>query len=195
MTATSPLIWPAHLPRTARRSPARFTTTGPQAYKQLVDEVRRMGGRNLIVSTNLPVTRGGLMNFGVRKSAITDPGVSIWFDRQGQELVLACDRWTTVEDNMRALGNTLEALRGIERWGTQEMQEAAYQGYAALPARSEAPWWDVLEVAPTASRSEIDAAYREALKRHHPDTGGDTEAFLRVQEAYRVATTPPAIAS
>jgi hypothetical protein len=42
----------------------------------------------------------------------------------------------------------------------------------------------VLGVQPGATADEIHAAYRQAARRAHPDTGGDEASFRRVTEAY-----------
>ena len=68
------------------------------------------------------------------------------------------------------------------------MVRVSFHGFAALPVQPTAGWWETLELPPTASRDEIEASYRRQVKRHHPDVGGDREAFERVQEAYRQAT-------
>tara|TARA_B100000780_G_C20975477_1_gene389591 strand:+ start:100 stop:651 length:552 start_codon:yes stop_codon:yes gene_type:complete len=43
---------------------------------------------------------------------------------------------------------------------------------------------DVLGVGPTATKKEINAAYRKASLRTHPDVGGSKEEFTKVNEAY-----------
>lgn len=43
-----------------------------------------------------------------------------------------------------------------------------------------------LGVAPTATISEIRKAYRAAVKRYHPDVGGDTARFREIQRAWEV---------
>lgn len=45
----------------------------------------------------------------------------------------------------------------------------------------------VLGIPTDASEAEIKTAYREKVKRVHPDQGGDQEAFRRVREAYSTA--------
>jgi molecular chaperone DnaJ len=44
----------------------------------------------------------------------------------------------------------------------------------------------VLGVAPSASRTEIKAAYRALVKQHHPDAGGDQQMILALNAAYEI---------
>jgi DnaJ-domain-containing protein 1 len=44
-----------------------------------------------------------------------------------------------------------------------------------------------LGLRPTANSEAVDAAYRQRAKETHPDQGGDSEAFARLQEAYDTA--------
>jgi curved DNA-binding protein CbpA len=48
----------------------------------------------------------------------------------------------------------------------------------------------VLGVARGADEAEIHAAYRDAVRRTHPDAGGSAAAFEAVQEAYEVLRDP-----
>jgi len=188
MIATTPLQWPHRWPRTEHRKRAPFFLTGAKALDQLQHEVRLLAGKDLIVSTNLPVTKyTQAPRFDTKRP--DDPGVAVYFTLDGDEVCLPCDRWLHVEDNVRAIGLTVAALRGIDRWGAKEMVAAAFTGFAALPAGSgdSAPWHEVLEVVPGASRTEIDTAYRRLVRQHHPDAGGDHEQFIRVKDAYEVA--------
>lgn len=50
--------------------------------------------------------------------------------------------------------------------------------------------YDILEVARDATEAEIRKAHRKAVLQHHPDKGGDREAFDRVQKAYEVLSDP-----
>lgn len=47
-----------------------------------------------------------------------------------------------------------------------------------------------LGVTKTATPDEIKRAYRKLASQHHPDKGGDTAQFQRVEEAYRVLSDP-----
>ena len=54
----------------------------------------------------------------------------------------------------------------------------------ADPRRAEA--YRHLGLAWGASRAEIKAAHRRLVKQHHPDVGGEAEAFRRVNDAYQL---------
>lgn len=186
-----PLQWPTGRPRTDRwkREAAKFDVTFARARDDLVREIQLMcGGRwardpQLVISTNVALRRDGLPLAGQR--APDDVGVAVYFTRKGKQLSFACDRWLKVEHNMRAIAKTIEALRGIDRWGTGDMVEAAFTGFAALPAPG-APreWWQVLGVPQNALPSAIRDAYRALRSQHHPDRGGDAATFNEVQQAY-----------
>lgn len=63
-----------------------------------------------------------------------DKGVAIYFTLNSRQMCFACDRWDKVQDNIYAIAMTIEALRGIERWGSGSMVEQAFTGFVALPA-------------------------------------------------------------
>ncbi|MFB6256882.1 MAG: DnaJ domain-containing protein, partial [Haloplanus sp.] len=44
-----------------------------------------------------------------------------------------------------------------------------------------------LGLSPTANADEVTAAYRRRVKDVHPDHGGDSESFKRLQDAYTTA--------
>jgi DnaJ-domain-containing protein 1 len=73
---------------------------------------------------------------------------------------------------------------GQRRRGTRtenhrtEDQRTAAAGVAAALA--------LLGLEPGASQAAIKAAYRRLAKSHHPDMGGDGEAFRRLEAAYRL---------
>lgn len=52
--------------------------------------------------------------------------------------------------------------------------------------------YQVLGVARDAEPTRIHKAYLKLAKTHHPDAGGDAEAFKAIEEAHRVLTDPAA---
>jgi DnaJ domain len=110
-----------------------------------------------------------------------DTGVAVYFLRRKKQMVFACDRWHTVQDNMRAIQKTIDAIRGIERWGASEMMERAFQAFEALPAPSTC--WTILGIKPGASEADINAAYRARARGAHPDTGGSEAKMSELNRA------------
>jgi hypothetical protein len=177
-----PLQWPAGLPRAKSRAVSAFgEKTIGVATRFVLGEVRRMNGSLPVLSTNLALRGDGLPYANQRQPA--DPGAALYFQRRGKPMVFACDRWLKIEHNIYAIGKTIEALRGIERWGSSDMMERAFVGFQALPAPK--PWWEVLGLdGPNATRSEIAIAYRRASNEAHPDRpGGSHDAMAAVNAA------------
>ena len=50
--------------------------------------------------------------------------------------------------------------------------------------------YDVLEIPQTATADDIKKAFRKGAKIHHPDKGGDPEAFKEINAAYEVLSDP-----
>jgi len=178
MTTAYPLQWPPGWPRTPseKRERSRFDTTIPRALSFIEDEVRRLGAKSLVISSNYTL--------GARPD---DPGVCAYFDYQGLQAGMPCDRWIRVEDNLHSIAKTIEAMRGIERWGAKNMIKAAFTGFVALPAPSaRRPWRNVLGVpaASAISAVELQVIYKRLRSKHHPDKGGKAEHFNEVQVAY-----------
>ena len=176
-----PLAWPPGWPRTIpeKRERSKFAEkTLSSSLAFLEEEVRRLGAKGLVLSSNY--TLG---------PAPKDPGVCAYFEYQDIRAAIPCDRWTKVEDNLRAIALTIEAMRGIERWGAKNMVKAAFTGFAALPAPTQSkPWRSVLGVVGE-SNQDIEATYRRLRSQHHPDKGGDAARFAEIQKAYEEART------
>ncbi|KAJ3726311.1 hypothetical protein EV361DRAFT_896069 [Lentinula raphanica] len=54
----------------------------------------------------------------------------------------------------------------------------------------ETKYYDLLEVDPNASESDLKKAYRKKALRAHPDKGGDAEVFKEITHAYEVLSDP-----
>lgn len=186
---TYPLCWPPGKPKSRlQQTHNRFKASFTEARDECVAEIKRLGGSEIVVSSNVPLNRRGEAQGVPWGKAIAGyPGVAVYFKRKDKDMCFACDCWAHVQDNMNAITHTIEALRGIARWGTGDMMEAAFTGFMALPApgqsSGESPW-TVLGVAVNATEEQILDAYRSLAKTHHPDRGGNTADFQRIRQAY-----------
>lgn len=180
MSQAYPLQWPAGAPRCKRPASSAFgEVTIHRATHELLWEIERMGGSLPVVSTNLELRNDGLPYS--KQRAVEDHGVAVYFTRRGHQLVFACDRWDRIEHNMRAITKTIDAMRGIERWGSADLMERAFSGFEALPAPEQ--WWQVLGVTEQATRADIAVAYRRLANGAHPDKGGTNAAMARLNTA------------
>lgn len=187
-TRAFPLWWPEGWPRTepGDRKWSRFKDhTVYRSRMFLAKEILLFEATDLIISSNLELRQDG--NPRDRQRQPADPGVAIFFKRNGIDMALACDVYTTVEDNLWALCRTLEALRQIERDGSPALINRAFKGFKALQDPDQLEWWQVLGIARTASDEEIRAAYIRLAKQHHPDHGGDAAIFDQVAKAFNLA--------
>jgi hypothetical protein len=191
MTEAYPLQWPAGRKRTQRyeREQARFDVSFARARDNILDEVRLLAGGRwaadpmTVISSNVALRRDGLPLANQRNPE--DPGVSVFFLYKKRQMCFSCDRWLKVEHNMQAIAKTIEALRGVARWGTGDMLEAAFTGFAALPAPGAArEWWEVLGVPRNAAREDIRQAYRRLASANHPDRGGDAATMAAINAAH-----------
>jgi hypothetical protein len=175
-----PLQWPPGRPRTKWPERSNFEVTLGKAIRDVQEEVRRLGGAGLVISSNLPLRRDGMPY--ANSSQPEDRGVAVYFRYKRKPMCFACDRWNRIEDNLRAISKTIDALRGIERWGTGQMVEQAFTGFTALPA-PEQPWQVLGLDTSRPTRDQIDEAHRRLAAEHHPDRGGDNEKMARINAA------------
>lgn len=189
-----PLNWPSGWKKTSYRKPSKFKTSFAIARDQLFHELKLMGVQNtfhqkrIVLSTNVPLRRDGLPLAG--QSNPKDPGVAVYFRYKEKDMVFACDTYLKVEENLYAITKTIEAIRGIQRWGASDMMERSFTGFEALPAPAQSvkkEWWDVLCVRRDSSHEVIRAAYLRLAKDNHPDRGGNEARMAELNKAYEQA--------
>lgn len=207
-----PLQWPDGWKRTKQglRERSRFGFRGQvsfaQARNELLVELERLGAANVVITTDLPTRNDGLPYASGRAD---DPGVAVWFVmRDGSrwhERVFACDKWRTHAENMTAIARSIEAMRGLDRWGAGDVVARAFAGFAALPAGDsdtpaalkKQPWREVLGRAANGAplipwpedlaRDELLAVvksrYRKLIQLAHPDAGGSHDRAAELNAA------------
>lgn len=182
-----PLAWPISWPRVASPRWSKFGPSGRGVSvaigrDELLEELRRLGASEVVVSSNGHLRRDGELDGGA--SSPGDPGAAIYFRLKGEPRVLACDKWTLLGDNLLAMAKHIDAVRGQVRWGVGTLEQA-FGGYRALPAmEAPKPWHVVLGVAAHASTDEVEAARLAKLDRCHPDRGGRTSDAIDVNLAW-----------
>jgi hypothetical protein len=189
-----PLQWPDGWPRTDnwKRAKPKFLARFAQDRDSVIHQLHRRRASNIVITSDLPTRHDGLPYANAQAN---DPGIAVWWVEKGREQVMACDRWQHVTYNLRAIEMTLEALRGIDRWGSSKMVEQAFAGFAALPpgstngAYTEPPqpakrswhaifglsgYYDDKRTTQEDLLALAKARHRAMIREAHPDKGGDT---------------------
>jgi hypothetical protein len=193
MAESYPLQWPEGWKRTPYRQSSRYKVQTDHAFEELLRELNALGALkgSIVVSTNVP-PRNALGTPRNDGHNVSDPGVAAyWTTKAHGERVIACDRWATVRENLRALGLAVAGLRAMERAGATQILDRAFSAFGALPASSNAPvsrpWWEVFNIPQSAigalSMSMVEARYRELAAKRHPDRTGNGDAMVELNAA------------
>lgn len=184
-----PLAWPFGEERTRYPQGSRFGKNSiAYARDLLLGELKRMNASQIVISSNLRLRNDGLPASG--QSQPRDAGVAVYFTWKSAKRSLACDKWRTVEENLYAIALTIEAMRGLDRWGVSKMLDRAFQGFMSLPPPTDGsglPWWEVLECDRRDSLLAIETRYRTMAKKAHPDRGGSAAAMANLSRAIEEA--------
>ena len=81
-----------------------------------------------VVSTNSELRHGRQY----ANQRITDTGVAVYFNGK-PPANHRLRQMGLYRDNLQAVAEIIEALRGIKRWGQEEV-DAAFRGFTAIPA-------------------------------------------------------------
>ncbi|HVM30751.1 MAG TPA: hypothetical protein VM305_08315 [Candidatus Limnocylindrales bacterium] len=176
--------WPyPETPAYERRSRWTFKAGWANTLTLLEREIEHLDGREVILGGGFreqDIRLDGLPRSDARDPAF--PGIEISFELPDRRrLVYAtdvCDHW---QHNVRSIALGLEALRAVNRYGITRRGEQ-YAGFAQLPPGGPDP---------DRGRRLVEAAggMTQALKRHHPDHGGEARDFADVDAYRKVAST------
>lgn len=196
--------WPQKPTPHFTRQRAPFRQTYGDTLCILDREISKLNGRNVVIEIETDASQ--IRNDGLPRSdaRVRGPKVAVYFDSKHGPLVYRCDDCMRWQDNLRAIAMTLERLRLADLYGVTKGGEQ-YRGFKALPGGIEVgPAAMTVEEAATAlanlagegwrgnvcagreQEALITTLYRQAVKKHHPDAGGDPGMWQRLQEAMNV---------
>lgn len=161
-----------------------------------------------VITSDLPIKSNGMPYATGR---VDDPGIAVWWIETkiggaSSERVIACDVYKDIADNLHAIQLTLQAMRGIGRWGANQVIERAFSGFTALPPGSgetinarpivvARPWYEVLEfdhkiierIGAEDAFAIVRARHKKLALVRHPDQGGSREALDELNAALDAA--------
>lgn len=197
-----PLTWPANRSRTpaGRRKRGQFGSTKEirsphgtvwrekaelsiaSALERVLQEMTRFEARYALISSDVELRRDGLPRSDRREPA--DPGVAVYFTKDGDPYCLACDTFERVADNLAAIAGHVEATRRQMRYGVATAAESL-QAFRALPPPDvERPWRDVLELRSVpVDAARVKAAFVRLARERHPDAGGSDAMMAELNAA------------
>lgn len=196
--------WPG--PPTRSRQSSPFRAGWGSTLELLEKELRALQAKDVLLQTfhtENQLRHDGLPYANARTP--DNPGVILTFNSKHGPLSFPCDTYRSWQDNIRAIALAMEALRKVDRYGVTKSDEQ-YRGWKALPGSGGTSNTLTAEeaariVADLAYRvgggphayaaaerilrdpAELRARYREAARGAHPDAGGSTEEFQRLQLA------------
>lgn len=200
--------WPVK--PTSFRESSRFKSKYTDTLDLLDRELFHVNAQNpVIIQTYLEehdIRLDGLPRSDARVPS--NPGVIISFKRRVrydpelkrdiyEDLSFPCDTFTNWKDNLRAIALALEALRKVDRYGVTKNGEQ-YRGWKALPPQSTNGFEDKVQAAKfifqhsqmkievnriIAFKEDFEITYKQAARKLHPDSGGNHDDFVKLQQA------------
>lgn len=193
-----PLQWPKGVKRTLARDRKRAkfsykkrTQSGSwseklsvhQALTRVADELRKLGARYEVVSTNLRLRIDRLPRSDQREP--DDPGAAIYFMLKQVPHCMPCDRWDRVADNIAAIAAHIDAVRRIERYGVSDVAQSLAGFRAELPSADGLDWRRIF--GDVSSAAEVKTIYHKLATKAHPDHGGSHIEMSRLAKAFEAA--------
>jgi len=189
--SSSPLTWPEGWTRSTNYERSRFGKWNKpisiaKATVCVLEELKRMGinSRDVIISTDLKLRNDGLPYSSQREPA--NKGAAVWWMDGDSQKVLALDKYDRIADNLYAISKTIEAMRGIRRWGSGEILDRVFKGFTSLPSPDsviQPPWREVFAY-DGHDLAVVNAVYKKLRSKYHPDKGGDAVTFDKVVKAW-----------
>ena len=183
--------WPGTPTPDWKRQDGKFRASYAKTLDLLEYELDKLKAKHITVEAYF--RRDQIRNDGwpLGRENPSGPGVILSFTGKTGELSFPCDTYKTFDDNMRALGLALEALRAVDRYGVTQHAEQ-YKGWAKLPPATEnmraaegLAFVSLHSGIQPNEPSMFEKAYRIAAKKLHPDNPetGNQGQFIILQQA------------
>lgn len=190
-----PLTWAGKsTPPEQRLGRYRFRASYSDTLDRLRYELVSLGASEAVIEADFreqDIRQDGLPRANARVT--THPGVRVAFESKHGPLIYSTDQYEVWQHNLRAIALGLEALRAVDRYGITRRGEQ-YTGWRAIDAAppinraaarlGEMAGWG--EMPDATDHVVVDAAYRSAARRCHPDTGGSVAMFQELQAVMTV---------
>lgn len=205
--------WPGELTEYRRNDP--FRSNYQHTLRLLNDELYKLDASSVVIQLAIREADCRLDGMIRANTKPDHPGVILAFDSMHGPLKYHTDAFDNLNSmgyvdgwkaNLRAIALGLEALRKVDRYGIGKRGEQ-YTGWSALPPgvieagaamsiNDAAKWLAQAAGDPSMFEYLIDRtdtgdvarrqAYRQAAAILHPDQGGDTELFKKLQDVMTV---------
>jgi hypothetical protein len=196
--------WPIAPTKARARAPFRSTYT--QTLKLLEYELFKLNAKSVYIQAFYGENQIRNDGWPYSNAQPSQPGIILSFRSKDTPLLFPCDRYVSIDDNLRAIALSLQALRAVDRYGVTRRSEQ-YAGWKQIEAPKPADGFSgpkdaaifivtqqdnavpadyIIENA--ALRQEV---YRRAARRLHPDAPtGNHDLFVRLQQALAILEAP-----
>lgn len=172
-------VWP-YPPTLHRRGPRTFTASWQSTLNLLQRELDYLDGTRPIIAAGFDESDLRLDGLPYASASPVHPGVEISFDTIPHgRLVYATDVCARWQHNVRSIALGLEALRAVDRYGITRRGEQ-YAGWRQIGTGHSSKGPSVEQGLQLIAEH---GGARDALKRTHPDLGGDPVEFQSVRMA------------
>lgn len=182
-------------PKSGQYASKRFGCSWGTTLDDLELDLKNLEATSIVIEADL--RRDQIRNDGWPHGGClpATPGIRLGFTSKHGPLVYECGTFGTMEQNLRAIGLTLQRLRLIDEYGATKGGEQ-YKGFAQLPAGEFGTTEDaarfLIRMAGDLNAREQDVLsdpsllkniYRAAARTCHSDTGGGDKEMSKVNAA------------
>lgn len=207
----SPQPWTRPATPKTQRKHGNFRTSYTRTLDKLQYELEKIGATEILFECSFHANQIRLDGWPKANQSPEYNGIAVSFNHpEVGRVEYVTDRYFLWQDNLHAIALTLEALRGVERWGVVASGQQ-YTGFKAITSgngegkRGAASWIarlvageplsgdvsngasvklyrDVLLEEASAENESKRSIIKAARKKAHPDTGGSHELYQLLTE-------------